>query len=336
MVRFRGCESAIPMSIQKRLKSELPSITEALVGSYALHPHSCHLGYRPLPSRETITAVTWGLLDLIFPGFHKRQELNQENITFFVGDLLDTLHDDLARQIARALLHERDSGLGGACSGPDGEGDCQREGLEKSLAFLSRLPSLRQTLDEDVQAAFAGDPAARNCQEVIFCYPGIEAVTIYRLANELFKLEVPLLPRMMTELAHSRTGIDIHPGATIGPGLFIDHGTGVVIGETCQIGRRVKLYQGVTLGALSFPRDSEGNIIRGRKRHPTLEDDVVVYANATILGGETVIGRNAVIGSSVWLTQSVPPGTVVTMDKPSLRIRGPESPSTEDPQFYQI
>lgn len=324
------------MSIQKKFKSELPAITEALVGSYALHPNSCHLGYRPLPSREVLTELTWGLLELLFPGFHKRQQLNQENVVFFVGDLLDKLHDDLARQIARALLHERDKGLAGGCAGPDGEGDCLREGLEKSLAFLSRLPHLRQILEEDVLAAYAGDPAARNCQEVIFCYPGIEAIAIYRLANELFKLEVPLLPRIMTELAHSRTGIDIHPGATIGPGFFIDHGTGVVVGETCVIGRRVKLYQGVTLGALSFPRDNQGNIIRGRKRHPTLEDEVVVYANATILGGETVIGKNAVIGSSVWLTQSVPPRTVVTMDKPSLRIRGPESEMPSESLFYEI
>jgi serine O-acetyltransferase len=324
------------MSIQKKLKSEIPAITKALVGSYALHPNSCHLGYRPLPSREAMNEVTWGLLELLFPGFHKRQQLNEENISFFVGDLLDTLHDELARQIARSLLHERDKGLAGGCAGADGEGDCLKEGLEKSLAFLARLPGLRQTLEEDVQAAFAGDPAARNYQEVIFCYPGIEAVTIYRLAHEMFKLEVPLLPRMMTELAHSRTGIDIHPGATIGPGLFIDHGTGVVVGETCHIGCRVKLYQGVTLGAVSFPRDAAGNIIRGKKRHPTLEDDVVVYANATILGGETTIGRNAVIGSSVWLTQSVPPGTVVTMDKPSLRIRGPEPQTPEDNLFYQI
>ena len=162
-------------------------------------------------------------------------------------------------------------------------------------------------LEQDVQAAFEGDPAAKSHHEIIFCYPGLEAVTIYRIAHELLLLGVPLIPRMMTEHAHSKTGIDIHPGARIGPGFFIDHGTGVVIGETCDIGTNVKLYQGVTLGALSFPRDAAGNIIRGMKRHPTLEDDVVVYANATILGGDTVIGQGAVIGSNVWLTQSVAP-----------------------------
>src|SRR5213078_4721126 len=150
-----------------------------------------------------------------------------------------------------------------------------------------------------------------------------EAITVYRLAHELVSLGVPLLPRIMTEAAHAKTGIDIHPGANIGPGFFIDHGTGVVIGETCDIGRNVKLYQGVTLGALSFPRDGQGQLVRGKKRHPTLEDEVVVYANATILGGETVIGHHAVIGSSVWLTHGVDPYTVVSLEKPSLRIKGP-------------
>jgi serine O-acetyltransferase len=178
-------------------------------------------------------------------------------------------------------------------------------------------------LELDVQAAFEGDPAAKSQHEIIFCYPGLEAVSVYRIAHELLLLGVPLIPRMMTERAHTKTGIDIHPGARIKPGFFIDHGTGVVIGETCDIGSNVKLYQGVTLGALSFPRDAAGNVIRGMKRHPTLEDDVVVYANATILGGDTVIGTNAVIGSNVWLTHSVPAGTVVSLEKPSLRIRGP-------------
>jgi serine O-acetyltransferase len=181
-------------------------------------------------------------------------------------------------------------------------------------------------LEQDVQAAFEGDPAAKSFREIIFCYPGLEAVSIYRIAHEMLLLDVPLIPRMMTEHAHSKTGIDIHPGARIGTGFFIDHGTGVVIGETCDIGTNVKLYQGVTLGALSFPRDAAGNIIRGMKRHPTLEDEVVVYANATILGGDTVIGHHAVIGSNVWLTQSVAPHTVVLLEKPSLRFKGPNNP----------
>ena len=177
-------------------------------------------------------------------------------------------------------------------------------------------------LAEDVQAAFDGDPAAKSLDEIIFCYPGLAAITIYRLAHELHRLDVPLIPRMMTEYAHGKTGIDIHPGATIGRRFFIDHGTGVVIGETTDIGDNVKLYQGVTLGALSFPRDeTTGQIVRDTKRHPTLEDDVVIYANATILGGETVIGHHSVIGSSAWITRSVAPYTIVTIENPRLRYR---------------
>ena len=172
-----------------------------------------------------------------------------------------------------------------------------------------------------MQAAYDGDPAVRNLDEVIFCYPGLEAVTIYRLAHVLYELQIPFIPRMMTELAHSRTGIDIHPGAKIGQYFFIDHGTGVVIGETCEIGDHVKLYQGVTLGALSFATDGDGNLVRGTKRHPTIEDRVVVYANATILGGATVIGHDCVIGSNVWMTRSVDPRTTVVLERPKLRIR---------------
>ncbi len=185
------------------------------------------------------------------------------------------------------------------------------------------LSYMRLLLAEDVQAAYDGDPAAKSLDEIIFCYPGIAAVTVYRLAHNLHRLGVPLIPRMMTEYAHGKTGIDIHPGATIGPRFFIDHGTGVVIGETTQIGEDVKLYQGVTLGALSFPRDAEtGEIVRDAKRHPTIENGVVIYANATILGGETVIGHHSVIASSAWITRSIAPYTKVTIENPQLRLRG--------------
>ena len=186
---------------------------------------------------------------------------------------------------------------------------------------MEQLPELRKILATDVQAAYDGDPACKSLDEVIFCYPGLEAITVYRLAHVLHELDVPFIPRMMTEWAHSRTGIDIHPGATIGDHFFIDHGTGVVIGETTEIGQHVKLYQGVTLGRLSFATDGEGNLVRGTKRHPTIEDRVVVYANATILGGATVVGHDSVIGSSVWLTQSVAPNTTVVLEKPKLKIR---------------
>ncbi len=314
------------------LKEALPEITEALVGTYTECSRTSHLGHKPLPSREVIVEVLDDLMDILYPGYWRRQNLHIGNIEYHVGDVIDRLHDKLTTQIARALRHEAECGPGDGSPVPF---DAEALAQQKTVELLRALPELRLLLEQDVQAAFEGDPAAKSYQEIIFCYPGLEAITVYRIAHQMLLLGVPLIPRMMTEHAHSKTGIDIHPGARIGTGFFIDHGTGVVIGETCDIGRNVKLYQGVTLGALSFPRDAAGNIIRGMKRHPTLEDDVVVYANATILGGDTVIGHHAVVGSSVWLTHSVGPYTVVSLEKPSLRIKGP---GTTDlvPWSYQI
>src|SRR5262245_23915261 len=313
------------MATDTHLKEGLPEITEALVATYTECKYINHLAHRPLPSREVVADILCDLMDILYPGFVRRQNLHIGNVEYHVGDLIDGLHDKMIMQVARALRHEHKGGA---------EVDLESLAQQKTVEFLRRLPEIRYLLEQDVEAAFLGDPAAKGRHEIIFCYPGLEAVTIYRLAHELVLLSVPLIPRLMTEYAHSKTGIDIHPGASIGPSFFIDHGTGVVIGETCDIGAHVKLYQGVTLGALSFPRDASGNIIRGSKRHPTLEDDVVVYANATILGGNTVIGHHAVIGSSVWLTHSVDPYTVVSLEKPSLRIRGPE---TQDiAPYYQI
>jgi serine O-acetyltransferase len=192
-------------------------------------------------------------------------------------------------------------------------------------------------LEQDVDAAYRGDPAAKSHHEIVFCYPGLEAISIFRLAHELHELRVPFIPRIMTELAHSRTGIDIHPGATIGPGFFIDHGTGVVIGETTEIGRNVKLYQGVTLGALSFDRDDSGELVHGDyKRHPSLRDEVVVYANATILGGKTVVGEGAVVGSNVWLTRSVEPYAVVVLDNPQHKVKGGKTRALQEALMYHI
>jgi serine O-acetyltransferase len=324
------------MATDIRLKEGLPEITEALVATYTECRHINHLGHKPLPSREAVIEILADLMDILYPGFVRRQNLHMGNVEYHVGDLVDGLHDKLTQQIGRALRHEYEPPpVSAPYEGPDTE-TVDFEGLaqQKAIEFLRRLPEVRSTLEVDVQAAFTGDPAAKSHHEIVFCYPGLEAITVYRLAHELLLLGVPLLPRLMTECAHSKTGIDIHPGARIGPGFFIDHGTGVVIGETCDIGRHVKLYQGVTLGALSFPRDAAGNIIRGMKRHPTLEDEVVVYANATILGGDTVIGHHAVIGSNVWLTQSVEPYTVVLLEKPQLRIKGPET--RKDGPAYQI
>jgi serine O-acetyltransferase len=305
------------MATDVRLKEELPEITELLVETYTKCRRINHLGHQPLPSREIIVEMLADLMDILYPGFHRRQNLHIGNVEYHVGDLVDSLHDRLTQQVARALRHEF------ACARP--QDDFEAIAQQKTLQFLRRLPQLRAVLEDDVHAALEGDPAAKGDYEIVFCYPGLEAVTIYRLAHELLRLDVPLIPRIMTEHAHSKTGIDIHPGAQIGRSFFIDHGTGVVLGETCVLGNHVKLYQGVTLGALSFPRDADGKIIRGKKRHPTLEDDVVVYANATILGGDTTIGHHSMIGSSVWLTHSVEPYTVVSLEKPSLRIKGPEN-----------
>ncbi len=307
------------MATDIRLKESLPLLTERVVDTYAEVGGISHLGHCPLPNYDTIIAATDDLKEILFPGYRRRDGLHLGNVAYHVGDLIDRLHDTLTVQIGRAIRHE--TLKNGKCD-PSQAADFDALGQAKAVAFLEELPELRKVLAMDVQAAYDGDPACKSLDEVIFCYPGLDAITIYRLAHLLHELSVPLIPRMMTEWAHSRTGIDIHPGAKIGYYFFIDHGTGVVVGETTEIGQRVKLYQGVTLGALSFATDTEGNLVRGVKRHPTIEDRVVVYANATILGGNTVIGHDSVIGSSVWLTHSVAPGTTVTMESPKLRIRG--------------
>ncbi|MBX7105597.1 MAG: serine acetyltransferase [Gemmataceae bacterium] len=301
------------MATDIRLKDELGSITENLVETYTACGLTHHLGHTPLPSRDGVVDALADLIDVLYPGFARRQNLHIGNVGYYVGSIVDGLHDKLTQQFARALRHE--------LSHQQPDLDFEALAQQKVVAFLKQLPGLRAILEQDVRAAYDGDPAARSHFEIVFCYPGLEAVTTYRLAHILLGLGVPLIPRMMTESAHAKTGIDIHPGAEIGPGFFIDHGTGVVIGETCHIGRRVKIYQGVTLGALSFPRDSDGQIIRGQKRHPTLEDEVVVYANATVLGGDTVVGHHSVVASNVWLTHSVEPYTQVLLEKPQLRIR---------------
>ena len=306
------------MATDVRLKESLPLLTERLVDTYAEVNSISHLGHCPLPNYEAVIAATEDLKEVLYPGYSRRDGLHLGNVTYHTGDLIDRLHDRLTVQIARAMCHE--AGKNTRCS-PQQKADFEALGQAKAVAFLEQLPELRHILALDVHAAYRGDPACKSLDEVIFCYPGLEAVTVYRLAHLLHDLKVPLIPRMMTEWAHRRTGIDIHPGAEIGRHFFIDHGTGVVIGETSEIGEHVKLYQGVTLGALSFPTDEEGNVVRGQKRHPTIEDRVVIYANATILGGDTVIGHDAVIGSSIWITRSVPPHTIVTLEKSKLRMR---------------
>ncbi len=313
------------MASDLRLKEILPELTERIVQTYTEIGTIHHLGHCPLPRHERIVLAVESLREILFPGYQKREGLHSGNITYHVGHLIDMLHDLLTEQISRALRHEdrTQNGWEKECL------DYEAKGQAMAIDFLSRIPQLRTVLATDVQAAYDGDPACKSMDEVILCYPGLEAITVFRLAHELHLLGVPFIPRMMTEWAHHRTGIDIHPGATIDQHFFIDHGTGVVLGETCHIGKHVKIYQGVTLGALSFDTDADGNLVRGTKRHPTVEDSVVIYANATVLGGATVVGRNSVIGSSVWLTKTVPPNTVVTLEKPNLRIRE-ATPSTEN------
>jgi serine O-acetyltransferase len=308
------------MASDLRLKEQLPRLTDRIVQTYTMNDRINHLGHCPLPKYDVVVQILEDLKDVLYPGFRRREGLHQGNIAYHVGNLIDTLHDKLTTQIARALQHEdRVRKQKSDCTD---QVDYEAKGQAIAIEFLESIPRLRTVLATDVEAAFAGDPAVSNRDEIIFCYPGLEAITIYRIAHELVRHKVPFIPRMMTEWGHKETGIDIHPGATIGENFFIDHGTGVVIGETCEIGKHVKIYQGVTLGALSFQTDADGHLVRNTKRHPTIEDRVVIYANATILGGKTVIGHDSVIGSSVWVTSSVAPHTTVVLEKPKLRIRG--------------
>ena len=322
------------MASDFRLKEQLPQLTHRVVQTYSEIGKINHLGHCPLPNTDVVVSAIEDLREILYPGYGRREGLHLGNISYYIGDLIDGLHDKLTSQIARALLHEdRVQRQIDPC---EQRIDYEAKGQSMAIAFLECLPRLRQILATDVQAAYDGDPACRNLDEVIFCYPGLLAVTVYRLAHELHRLEVPFIPRMMTEWAHKETGIDIHPGAQIGDYFFIDHGTGVVIGETCEIGDRVKLYQGVTLGALSFDTDADGNLVRGLKRHPTIDDRVVIYANATVLGGKTVIGHDAVIGSSVWLTSSVAPYMTVSLEKPNLAVRTERPTELDSATHYTV
>jgi serine O-acetyltransferase len=307
------------MATDFRRKEQLTELTDRIVDSYQDIGSINHLGHCPLPSVQAVVEIIDDLKEILYPGYRRRQNLHMGNVTYFVGDLVDSLHDKLTEQIARALRYEDDRLHGSACR--KRETDFERQAQEIAINFLETVPDLRYRLAKDVQAAYDGDPAACGLDEIIFCYPGLEAITVHRLAHELFLRKVPLIPRIMSEWVHNLTGIDIHPAAKIGDSFFIDHGTGVVIGETCEIAANVKIYQSVTLGALSFPKDTEGKLVRGTKRHPTIEEGVVIYSNATVLGGETVVGRNSVIGAGVSLTRSVGPNTIVTVEKPSLRFR---------------
>lgn len=290
----------------------LAAAVEGILESYSHHGNINHLEDTRLPSRNRIQSLLDDLMDLVFPGYFGEENLDELTSSYVVGERCARLLRNLERICARALR----SDCQGRASSLSTE-EISERAQQAASGLLARIPQIREVLATDVQAAVAGDPAACSSEEVILSYPGVQAITSHRIAHELYKLGVPMIPRMMSELVHSRTGIDIHPGAKIGRSFFIDHGTGVVIGETTQIGERVKLYQGVTLGALSTRQGRDE--ARARKRHPTLEDEVTLYAHATILGGDTVIGKGCTIGGNVWLTHSTAPGTTVVLDQPSLR-----------------
>lgn len=283
----------------------------AIVASYEATPDTCHTGVWSLPVRDEVIEIIHLLRELLFPGFFSGRSIVSGDISRHVGSLIDEIRSRLRAQICGAFRYR-------ATAGQERIEDVGKQADAIVSDFLRTIPKIRSVLATDVQAAFQGDPAAEDTDEIIFSYPGLAAITVYRIAHELQKLEVPLIPRLMTEWSHSVTGIDIHPGADIAGHFFIDHGTGVVIGETSVIGGHVKIYQGVTLGALST---KAGRRLRGGKRHPTLEDHVTVYAGATILGGETVIGSGAVISSNVFITRSVPSATRVTVKNPELQYR---------------
>jgi serine O-acetyltransferase len=309
----------------------LEALTAELLQSYLKDVRARRISHRYLPSREAIVEILESVLDLMYPGYFGRRDLNSENLGAHIADLVSVLAPKLEREMEHCLCYgrEREASL-------PGFGECAPRARELAQIFLRRLPEIRDLLIRDVQAAFDGDPAALNLDEIILAYPGVLAVSVYRIAHALYDLGVPMMARIMTEWAHSKTGCDIHPGASIGAAFFIDHATGVVIGETTVIGDGVKLYQGVTLGALSFPRDASGQIIRGRKRHPTVEDGSTLYANATVLGGQTVVGAESVIGGSVFLTRSVPPRSRVSLKEPELRVATRDGAAEPDAIYFDI
>jgi len=300
----------IDASSLSQIRNQLPRIAEDIIDNCRDGECYTHIDYEPIPSKECVIEIIDRLREILFPGYFTREKVDPANLRYSMGQSVTSVFDMLSEQICRSIRHD--------CFRYDQPcSDCEQQGHQAAIRLLEAIPSIRKILATDVQASYEGDPAAKSYDEIIFSYPGIYAVAVYRVAHKLFEFGIPLLPRIMTEHAHSVTGIDIHPGADIGERFVIDHGTGVVIGETSFIGKNVRIYQGVTIGALSLPKDA-GDQFRGKKRHPTIEDDVIIYSGATILGGDTVIGARSVIGGNVWLTDSVPPDTAVILEKPRL------------------
>lgn len=291
-------------------KSKLPKIIGKIVETYDSEDGINHIEGPNLPSRDRVVEIVTNFLNVLFPGYYEKQELSKEDVTSYIWEKIASIYHLLSREVFKSL------------NSPYGKQEDEKtlsdQSIEITFAILNKIPHIREKLRGDVSAAYEGDPAAKSLDEIIVSYPGIEAIAVYRVAHELHLLKAPLIPRIMTEYAHSKTGIDIHPGSSIGENFFIDHGTGVVIGETAEIGNNVRIYQGVTLGALGVEKNADGNIKRGKKRHPTIKDNVIIYAGATILGGKTVVGEHSVIGGNVWLTECVPPHTILINKTPEL------------------
>jgi serine O-acetyltransferase len=305
------------------VKLSVTELTDQLIASYARVGGINHLDGKNLPSKTAIASISCDLLRLLFPGFFDEQSIHSSQLKVETATLMDSVLERLADEIYKSLQYV-------APDKKTDDRDSSRVAHAQTLDFLSRLPRVRDLLQTDTEAAYQGDPAALSKEEVIVAYPFIEAIAVQRLAHELYLQGIPLIPRIMTEWAHSRTGIDMHPGAEIGSHFFIDHGTGTVIGETTHIGRHVKLYQGVGLVARSL---SGGQSLKGQKRHPTLEDEVTIYANATIVGGETVVGAGSTIGASVFLTHSVPPNSLVTYEKFDIKVSNKQDRAMTDFQI---
>jgi len=306
--RKRECRADLDSALLHR--RELADVAEDIIKNCDDRDCFMHADFEPIPSVESVVEIINRLKEIVFPGYFSSGRLNPVNLKYIMGQSVSVLFDMLSEQISNGIRHD--------CIRYDQPcHECQEKGQQAALELLRSISSIRKSLSKDVRATYEGDPAASSHDEIIFSYPGIQAIMVYRIAHRLFELDVPILPRTMSEFAHSVTGIDIHPGAEIGERFVIDHGTGIVIGETTVIGNNVRIYQGVTLGAHSLPHNA-GTRLKGVRRHPTIKDDVIIYAGTTILGGETVIGERSVIGGNVWLTDSIPADTKVIMKTPEL------------------
>ena len=292
----------------------IDAVVNGLIETYRDDKGINHIDGLNLPQRDVIYGMMDDLFKVMYPGYVGAESVRRSNQRYYIGEILTEVSERLCDQIGKALRHR--------CRMQDCVGcDCDHMAAHAASEIMESLPDLRERLKDDIEAAYEGDPAALSLEEIVTSYPFITVITTHRLAHELYKRGIPLIPRMMSERAHGQTGIDIHPGATIGKHFFIDHGTGVVIGETTDIGDNVKIYQGVTLGALSFKKDAEGHIVKGGKRHPTIESNVTIYAGATILGGDTVIGEGATVGGNTWITESVPPRALVVIGKDGQQVQ---------------